>query len=191
MNKILIILITIIIVLCGILGVTYKRMTVHKADSIRHEQNYTQSQKDVQRIQLSYREFKDQKSNKIDSLLHELNIKPKQIESIITIRTTYTNTDTIFVPLTQTNVNSFEFIERIDCTEIEGSIITGLTNKPELSITNLSHNDEIDYVAYWKRRQWRLLGIKTRLFGKKLGELKVVSKCGNINVHQIDIIKKK
>jgi len=192
MNKILTILLILIIALSTCLYFTYKQMRANHKDSIRWENNYDQAQSNIERIKLDYNEFKDLKTNEIDSLLKVIKVKPKQVETIIKIETFYTNTDTIYLDINKsTDINSFEFKESIDCLEIEGFIHTGIINDPIVALTKTIYNNEIDYIAYWSRRQWRFLGIKTRIFGKKIAKLEVINKCGDLKVKQIDIIKKK
>lgn len=169
----------------------FKQMRQNKQDAVRWENNYTESKNNVSRVQLFYDEFKEEKTEEIDSLLKELSIKPKQVETIVTITNEYENTDTIYVPMEVTPKRDvFTFSKKIDCTMIEGFIATK-DNIPKLNITFVSHVEEIDHVTYWSRRKYRILGIKTKLFGRKVGELKATTNCGKVSIKQIDIIKKK
>ena len=43
----------------------------------------------------------------------------------------------------------------------------------------------MDAVAFWERRQWNFLGIKTRFLGKKEMTAKIFDDCGNSTVVQI------
>jgi len=193
MNKLNLILSIIILILIIALGLVFNKMRDNRDDAIRWEHNYEQSSDTISRINVTLREFKKTSKATNDSLLKALKIKPKQIETIITIHSEYNNVDTTHITLNKVDSTSktHYFMESIDCVEIGGIVITEYDSEPELIITNISYTNDIDYIAYWKRRQWKFLGIKTRLFGKKLGELEVSSECGNIELHQIDIIKKK
>lgn len=199
MTKLILILSAVIVILMGLLGITYKQMRTQRSEAIRWEHNYEQSQEDISRIELTYREFKDQATAKEDSLLKELSIKPKQVERIVYIENEYTNTDTTEIDFIITGdevvdiperPKTLKFISRIDCIQIEG-MVTTKDPRTSLSVTSIQYNNSFSYVAYWERRQWKFLGIKSKLFGKKQGELKISSACGKSTVKEIDIIKKK
>ena len=196
MIKILLILSVIIVLLLGLLGITYKQSRANRSEAIRWEHNYKEVSDSVSRIQLTLREFKDQSTSREDSLLRKLRIKPKQVEKIIYIENKYINKDTNEVDLTPihpigTSPKMYMgFIKSIDCLLIEGAVLTSDMNA-ELIFTNITYTNEYTYIAYWKRRKWRLLGINTRIFGKKQGELEVTSTCGATQVKEIDIIKRK
>lgn len=198
MTKILIILSVVIAILLGLLGVTYSQMRKQRSEAIRWEHNYEQASEKVSRIELTYREFKDQATEREDSLLKQLDIKPKQVEKIVYIENTYTNTDTTPIPFIITGEESIiidkpiklKFVANIDCLSVSGNVYSKDVNST-MEISSIAYKNDFNYVAYWKRREWRLLGINTRIFGKKQGELKVTSTCGETIVKEIDIIKKK
>jgi len=52
--------------------------------------------------------------------------------------------------------------------------------------TEKTFNNKTDAVAYWQRRQWSFLGIKTRFLGKKEFTAKNYSECGETTVMKIE-----
>ena len=55
-----------------------------------------------------------------------------------------------------------------------------------LNITDRLFTGETTAVGYWERKQWKFLGIKTRFLGKKQGTVKLVDKCGESQIINIE-----
>lgn len=213
MNKLILVLGAIIIVLIILLGFTYEQMRTNKNQALRWENNYQHSQEEISRVQMTFKEFKEQKTKKEDSLLKAIDIKPKQVEKIVYIENSYINADTHkvelvlegsaiidldYIPGSENNISEIDknikrsstFLYSIECLSVQGTLRT-VDKNAELYITQVNYKNYHSYVAYWKRREWKILGIKTRIFGKKQGELEISSDCGKTKVKEIDIIKKK
>ena len=59
----------------------------------------------------------------------------------------------------------------------------------KLFITSKEFNNKTTAVAYWERNLWTIaFGIKTRLFGRRIGTVKLIDKCGESQI--INISKK-
>ena len=54
-----------------------------------------------------------------------------------------------------------------------------------ITIKDRQFKNKMDAVAFWERRQWNFLGIKTRFLGKKEMTAKIFDDCGNSTVVQI------
>lgn len=52
--------------------------------------------------------------------------------------------------------------------------------------TEKTFNNKTDAVAYWQRREWKLLGFKTRFLGKKEFTAKNYSDCGESKIMKIE-----
>lgn len=73
------------------------------------------------------------------------------------------------------------FIDSTKCLTIKGFVdSTGVT------ITSREFKNKTDAVAYWERRQWNFLGIKTRFLGKKQMTAKVFNNCGESQIININ-----
>lgn len=194
MNKILYILITIILILVISLLLLTKNRSNILADKVRWENNYQESLDSIQRISLTYNEFKENKTKEVDSLLKELDIRSKKVERIITITNTLESVDTIYIPLIQyTTIDSniLKFKEDYKCISVEGNIYT-MDPDTKLSVTDFKYENQTNYIAYWDRNRYKFLGLfYTKFLGRKIGKLEVSSKCGGVKVKEIDIIKNK
>lgn len=195
MSKIILILIAIIAILGSILFVTLKSNNNNKKDAVRWENNYNESLDSIQRVTITYSEFKDKFQEKYDSLLDLNKIKPKQVEKIITINNVVRVTDTFYMQQYENNyingIYTISFTKDTSCISLSGFIKTEDSNS-KIGISNLSYNSESNYIAYWNRNRYKFLGLfYTKFLGKKIGTLHVASKCGDVKVKEIDIIKKK
>ena len=60
----------------------------------------------------------------------------------------------------------------------------------QLDITDRQFTNSSEVVSYYERRQWKFLGIKTRLFGKKQLTVIIKDDCGRSETVIIDLKKK-
>lgn len=194
-NKIILILGVITLIFGISLYISIFKMIENKKTAVRWENNYKESNKNVSLIKMTLKEFKEQATTKEDSLLKELNIKPKEVERIVYIENKIEMKDTVKLTIVDTvyDLQSFSkiytFEEKSNCISIEGYSISKY--EPEIYLTHVESNSEVSYVAYKQRRKRKLLFFNTRLFGKKETKLEVKSSCGELKVLEIDIINKK
>jgi hypothetical protein len=59
-------------------------------------------------------------------------------------------------------------------------------NNLKVVITDREFKNKSNGVVYWERRQWNLLGFKTRFLGKKQFTSKVLDECGESKILQIE-----
>lgn len=102
-------------------------------------------------------------------------IKPDRIKEIVS--TKYFYRDSI-----QKKYYKGHFIDSTKCLVIKGQIDTNGT----VTITNREFKNKTDAVAYWQRREWKFLGLKTRFLGKKEMTAKVYDECGLSQIIKIE-----
>lgn len=76
-------------------------------------------------------------------------------------------------------------IDSTKCLVIKGTV-KYINEKLSFQFDQRDYNDNTTVVAYWQRRQWKLLWFKTRLFGKKEGTAIVSSECGTSKTIEIE-----
>ena len=59
----------------------------------------------------------------------------------------------------------------------------------KLDLDSRRFKNKSDVVSYWERRQWRFLGIKTRVFGRKKATVIIKDACGRSETFVIDKTK--
>lgn len=194
-NKIIVILSGVIITFGLIIYLLFSKMIDHKQDAIRWKSNYNETKKEISKVELTLKEFKEQSSEREDSLLNLLNIKPKQVERIIYVENKIEVKDTVKIEVESNKQNTspllgiYPFKKQVSCISLEGYAISA--NKPEIYLTYIKSNSKISYVAYKQRKKRKILFFNTRFLGKKETKLEVKNSCGKIEVLEIDIIKKK
>ncbi len=171
-----------ILVLVGIAVWFYKDYQYQKEENIRQTENSSQLRKaDSLRFAsqiLSLNEIKDyleyQNSDLKNNLIKD-GIKVNRIKEIVS--TKYNYKDTIIKKYI-----SGPFIDSTKCLTIKGFV-----DSSGVTITDRQFTNKTDAVAYWERRQWNFLGIKTRFLGKKQMTAKVYNECGDsktININK-------
>ncbi|TDO66942.1 hypothetical protein EV143_1371, partial [Flavobacterium chryseum] len=76
-------------------------------------------------------------------------------------------------------------VDTTKCMTTKG-IISFKDNKLTWTVLDRTFENKSDAVAYWERRQWQFLGIKTRLFGKKEFTSKSFDECGESRTMKIE-----
>lgn len=123
---------------------------------------------------------KDLKTN-----LEKNNIKLNRIESILSQTFRYQD-DTLrasdisnIVAAVRNNIPAKQpFSDSTKCLQVDG-FVSYENDSMKVNITNRTFQNKYDAVAFWERRQWSFLGIKTRFLGKKQMTAKVFDQCGN------------
>lgn len=139
-------------------------------------------------LQLSFKEFKQSVSTKIDSLLKVFKIALKEVKTVTVTNNYYIDSSkTIIRPIPViSNIDTlYPFIDTKDCFTIAG-IMKVVNDRPELTIQKREFKNEITLIGYEKRPH-HFWFIK---WGKKETFIESSSECGETTVKQIDIIKK-
>lgn len=153
-------------------------------DSLKYaSQTYTKKELD---------EYLEYNRQDLRDFLEENKIRTKRIERIITQSLKYKDTSlykqdlkAILDAINEQKEIKVPVIDSTDCMIIKGFIqYDGKTL--DLNITERQFKNKSDVVTYWERNQWKFLGIKTRLFGKKKATVTIKDNCGNTETFVID-----
>ena len=136
------------------------------ADSLNFSMQILNEKEIAEHLNYENKDLKDK--------LAKAGIKQNRIKEIIS--TNYYYRDSI-----QKKYYVGVFVDSTKCMVIKGVIdSTGV-----VTIKDRQFKNKMDAVAFWERRQWNFLGIKTRFLGKKQMTAKVFDDCGNSTVIQI------
>jgi hypothetical protein len=159
----------------------YKDWQFQKSENIRQTENNSQLRKaDSLRFTsqiLNAKELNDYLEYQNSDLKNNLakdGIKTNRIKEII-------NTNFIYKDTTYREFKG-KFIDSTKCLTIKGIVNPNGT----VSITDRQFNNKMNAVAYWERRQWNFLGMKTRFLGKKQMTAKVFDGCGETKIVKIE-----
>ena len=169
------------VALVGYIVWLYKDREFQKSENERQSENNEQIRKsDSLRFSaqiLNANELKEHFEYENKDLRNKLakeGIKESRIKEIISSK--YYYRDSI-----QKKYYAGEFIDSTKCLVIKGEIDTNGV----VTIKDRQFKNKMDAVAFWERRQWNFLGIKTRFLGKKQITAKVFDDCGNSTVVHI------
>ena len=157
---------------------------IRKYDSLKFaSQTYTKKELN------QYLEYNRQD---LQQFLNENKIATRKIQQIITQELKYRDTGKASVNLqpildaikTKQNIK-VPVIDSTACMIIKGFVIFE-NDTLSLDITDRKFNNTSDVISYWERNQWKILGIKTRLFGKKQATVIIKDACGQTKTFVID-----
>ena len=162
----------------------YKDWEFQKQENIRQTENIKQIRMlDSLRFSsqiVSSNELKDYLQYQNSTLLKNIEkegIKSNRIKEVV-------STNYIYKDTTYKEFKTETFTDSTKCLTIKGTINPNGT----VSITNREFHNKMDAIAYWERKEWSFLGIKTRFLGKKQMTAKVFDECGK---SQVIVINKK
>lgn len=137
-------------------------------------------------------EFLDFQRKDLKTFLDENKVNTKRIEKIITQKLDYFDTinrtqnlQPILDAIKNNQNLKVPVIDSTDCLIIKGWVVFE-NDSLSLKITDRKFTNITDVVSYWERNQWKLLGIKTRLFGRKKATVIIKDKCGKTRTFLID-----
>ena len=170
-----------IVALVGYIVWLYKDREFQKAENERQTENNRQTRiADSLRFStqiLNANELKEHfeyQNKDLKDKLAKAGIKTDRVKEIIS--SNYYYRDSI-----QKKYFAGKFIDSTKCLLIKGEIDTNGV----ITIKDRQFKNKMDAVAFWERRQWNFLGIKTRFLGKKEMTAKIFDDCGNSTVVQI------
>ena len=157
---------------------------IRKFDSLRFaSQTYTK--KEMQ-------EYLEYNRQDLQNFLKEQRIATRKIERIITQKLNYQDTtkrDVNLQPILDAIRNQKDIkvpvIDSTKCMIIKGYVAFE-NDTLSLNITDRKFTNRSDVISYWQRNQWRFLGIKTRLFGKKQATVIIKDDCGRTETFVIN-----
>ena len=140
-------------------------------------------------LKLTRDEMKDyiNHNSQLIERLENLNIKPKQVERIITNTIEYRDTSSneidlqpILTAIKNSKSLKLPFIDQNECITVSG--FTSFENNTlKTVIDNRQYNDTIDLVRSWKRK--KILGIG---IGKKQFKTDILNNCGTVTVKYVE-----
>lgn len=169
----------VILIIAGIW--IYKDYQFQKSENLRQTENNRQTRiSDSLHFSsqiLNSNELKDYlqfENSDLKNKLSKAGIKPNRIKEII-------NTNFVYKDTTYREFSG-KFTDSTKCLTVKGIVNPNGT----VSITDRQFNNKMNAVAYWERRQWNFLGIKTRFLGKKQMTAKVFDECGETKILKIE-----
>ncbi|SHG27292.1 hypothetical protein [Flavobacterium johnsoniae] len=136
-----------------------------------------------------YLEFQNSDLNK---KLKAEGIKVNKIESIVSQTLKFRDTtkrETDVSGLVGAIKNSIPkeqtWLDTAKCMTVSGTVSFD-GEKLKVVVNDREFKNKSDAVAYWERRKWSFLGIKTRLFGKKVFTAKTFDECGETRIMKIE-----
>jgi hypothetical protein len=128
----------------------------------------------------------------LKSIIKQNQIKISRIQSIVTQSLKYHDdvtrsyfADNIVEAIIEKKDYTMPIIDSTSCLIIKGNL-QFKDNKLSLNITDRIFNNKTTTVAFWERKEWKLLFWKTRWFGKKQGTVRVTDECGKSQTLKIE-----
>lgn len=158
--------------------------SIRRSDSLRFaSQTYTKKELD------EYLEFtrKD-----LQKFLTENRIRTNRIEQIITQKLEYLDNETrstdlqpILEAIQAKRDIAIPIKDSTKCLVVEGWVKFE-NDSLKLDLDSRKFKNKSDVVSYWERNEWKFLGIKTRLFGRKTATVIIKDECGRSETFVID-----
>lgn len=137
-------------------------------------------------------EYLEYQRKDLQQFLKDNKINSKNIEQIITQKLEYlddidrsTDLQPVLDAINQRKDIKVPVIDSTKCLVIKGFVVFE-NDTLSLDITDRKFKNRTDVVSHWERNQWKFLGIKTRLFGKKQATVIIKDDCGNTETFIID-----
>lgn len=180
----------------------YKDYQHQKSENKRQSENMEQIRKldsfrfaSVTYTENELNEYFEFQRKDLKKFLDKNKISTKRIERIITQRLKYRDTvnrsqnlQPILDAIKKNQNIRVPVIDSTDCLIIKGWVVFE-NDSLSLNITDRKFTNVTDVISYWERNQWKLLGVKTRLFGRKKATVIVKDKCGKTRT--FEVVKKK
>ena len=171
----------------------YKEQSKRQSENVGWQLKYDSLRFSAQ--VLSENEIKDHIVFNDPELMKKLeaaNIKMNRIESLVSQTLKYRDTarrETDVSGLVEAIKNSVpksqSWSDSTHCIKVKGSVSYD-GDKLKVIVSDRQFENKTDAVAYWERRQWNFLGIKTRFLGKKVFTAKVFDDCGESQILKIE-----
>ena len=157
---------------------------LRKADSLRFtSQNLTLSE---------IKDYLEYQNQDLKNKLANEGIKLNRIQSLVSSNYYYRDTtsrETDVTGLVEAIKNSIpktqSWTDTTECMTTKGTVSFD-GQKLKVTVNDREFKNKSDGVAYWQRRQWNFLGIKTRFLGKKEFTATQFDECGESRVMRIE-----
>lgn len=138
------------------------------------------------------KEYLQYQNSELKNKLLKDGIKLSRIESIVSANYRYRDTvkrETDISDLVESIKNSIpksqDWIDTTKCQTTKGTVSFD-GQKLKVIVSDREFKNKSDAVAYWERRQWNFLGIKTRFLGKRQFTAKTYDDCGESRILKIE-----
>lgn len=138
------------------------------------------------------KEYLEYQNSDLKNKLAKDGIKLNRLESIVSTNYRYRDTtkrESDITGLVDAIKNSIpkqqEWTDTTKCQTIKG-LVSFDGQKLKVVVNDREFKNKSDAVAYWERREWNFLGIKTRFLGKKQFTSKVFDECGESKIMKIE-----
>lgn len=189
------------LIVAGIVGavILWKDYSYQKAENKRQSNNISQIRKqDSLRFASQYyskrelEEYINYNRSDLKAFLDEEGVRLRRIERIITQSLKYRDTasrSTDLKPILDAIRENKSFkvpvVDSTACLIVSGYVAFE-NDTLSLDITDRQFTNKTDVVSYWERNQWKFLGLKTRLFGRKTATVVIKDECGATKTFVID-----
>jgi len=157
---------------------------IRKYDSLRFA-SVTYSESEL-------KEYLEYQRKDLQDFLQQNDVKLRRIQQIITQQLKYQDTvsrnvnlQPILDAINKNQNIKVPVVDSTRCMIIKGYVAFE-NDTLSLNITDRKFKNRSDVISYWERNQWRFLGIKTRLFGRKKATVIIKDDCGNTETFVID-----
>lgn len=163
---------------------TENAFQLRRADSLRFSsQNLTLSE---------IKDYLEYQNSDLKKKLENEGIKLNRIQNIVSSNYKYRDTvkkETDVSGIVDAIKNSIpkeqSWTDTTKCLTIRGNVSFD-GQKLKVTVSDREFKNKSDGVAYWQRREWNFLGIKTRFLGKKEFTAKQFDECGESKVLRIE-----
>ena len=157
---------------------------IRKQDSLRFAaQTYTKRELE---------EYLEYNRSDLRAFLDEEGVRLRRIERIITQSLKYrdttsrsTNLQPVLDAIRENQNFKVPVVDSTACLVVSGYVAFE-NDTLSLDITDRKFTNKTDVVSYWERNKWNFLGIKTRLFGRKVATVVIKDACGESQTFTID-----
>lgn len=177
----------------------YKEAKYQKSEKERQQENASQLRKSDSTKFASQilskdeiKEYLEFQNSDLNKKLKAEGIKVNRIESIVSQTFKFRDTtkrETDVSGLVGAIKNSIPkeqtWLDTAKCMTVSGTVSFD-GEKLKVVVNDREFKNKSDGVAYWERNQWSFLGIKTRLFGKKVFTAKTFDECGETKIMKIE-----
>lgn len=175
----------------------YKQTADRQTENVRQANAFDSLKFKTQN--LTSKELKELLEYRDKELLKQLNqdkIKVQKIEKIINNEYFYRDTiqnninlDSILKAVYSKVPKEQVVLDTLNCIKVKGRILFD-GKSLSLQIDSKEVKNKSSLIVYQERKQWKLLGIKTRIFGKRQLTSKTYNECGDSKTELIQITKK-
>jgi len=175
----------------------YKQTANRQTENVRQANTFDSLKFKSQNLtSKELKELLEYRDKELLKLLNQDKIKVQKIEKIINNKYYYKDTisntinlDSILRAVRSQIPREQEILDTLNCIKVKGKILFD-GQKLSFQINSKEVKNKSTTVVHQERKQWKLLGIKTRIFGKRQLTSKTYNECGDSKTELLQVIKK-